>query len=155
MRLFTNSLNSLGRRESRIFFSLAIGLLFSCAAASSCSQATTQSNQGSRVTSADQEAAATCFKDLIAAMKRQDENAIASFTTKQGLDSLFRRSQNDTRYEKLATMASHWEKCDWRWKTSSQAGQVKLSLGPEYKEQTIVFVKSHDGWRVNEFFPGK
>jgi len=95
------------------------------------------------------------WKAVLDAMAAEDIEALKSLTTDKGFTSLTRTARGKILTSKdLQSLARAWGRFEVRWKKPGSSSATAL-MGPEPKEHGLFFKRIGDGWKLDEWRPGR
>jgi hypothetical protein len=94
------------------------------------------------------------WQSLLRAMQRRSESDLKRLTTPKGLRSLERYwDKSEPRAEAWQRRGRGWAAWEVRWKKPAK-DRVEALLGPAAKEHGLIFRKTSEGWKLDEWLPG-
>jgi hypothetical protein len=97
---------------------------------------------------------AQAWNDLSAAMAGRDEKWIRQLTTLAGFEALKRGAGDADLMHVFERWGKSRQELATRWQPSNAADRAECLLGPVDKEQVLVFKKTAEGWKLDEWHPG-
>ncbi len=97
------------------------------------------------------------WNSLLRGMQNGDEGEISRLTTKNGLDSLKKQTLDESHIEVFMRLGRAWAEYEIRWRKENESDPDTASafFGPESKEQGVRFIRTEEGWKLDEWMPGK
>jgi hypothetical protein len=99
--------------------------------------------------------AADVWSELLRAMAARNEKRVRQLTTRAGFDSLEKDAEGEDRMKAFERRGKVLQKWETRWQPSDARDRVECLLGPEEKEQGLVFKKTAEGWKLDQWTPGE
>ena len=99
--------------------------------------------------------AAQAWKALLRAMALRNEKRIRQFTTRAGFESLENGVDGEDGMDVFKRLGEGWLEWETRWQHSDAPDRVECRLGTEPKEHLLVFKKTAEGWKLDEWQPGE
>ena len=99
--------------------------------------------------------ATQAWNELVRTMRRRDEKGVRQLTTPSGFASLDKAVDGGHRIEVFERLGMGWQGWETRWRHSDAPDRVECRLGPEEKEHTLVFKKTAEGWKLDQWTPAE
>jgi hypothetical protein len=94
------------------------------------------------------------WETVLRAMQAGDKTALAQACTDRGYQSIVKghRAQEISN-DDLRALGKSWAKWEMRF-TSQTADAAQANMGPADKEHGLKFIKTPDGWKLDQWLPG-
>jgi hypothetical protein len=104
---------------------------------------------------ADRATSGAAWQAVASAMQAGDKQALAKVCTAKGYQSIVKglRAQ-EASADDLRTWATAWSKWPLRFQSQTTTA-AEASFGSELKEHGVWFIKTADGWKLDQWQPGK
>jgi hypothetical protein len=93
------------------------------------------------------------WSGLLSAMQAGRVSEVQDFTTERGLVSLQARVGDKTQAVAFRRWGAIWARWPLRWRTIADDHATAV-MGPEVKEHGLEFVRTAQGWRLDQWTPG-
>jgi hypothetical protein len=83
----------------------------------------------------------------------RDGTPVEPFATPAGIASLEHGVRDEPRAAAFSRWGSSWAAWDVRWKARTEQ-TAEAVAGPEVKEHRLRFVRTPEGWKLDQWLPG-
>ena len=93
------------------------------------------------------------WQAVLQAMQAGDKTALAKATTAKGYKSLISDRAQEFTAENMRAYAANWANVPLRFDQQTESA-ASASLGPDSKPQGLEFLKTPEGWKLDQWRPG-